>query len=186
MVTLGQGKRTRLGTSLLFLSLLSACALARGTTLGHARMGDQSIAAQGGQAITAVSSLERNGLSVGYRLKTFSGRRKTLIRVSLIFRNHTDSEREIRPRVKLVDRTGKSLNQCTLATFCSIGGAHYSGSVSRGNIQAYQLKRRYRIAPGGTAIGELAFQSRQVAYPLTMYVQIGRETFKFKVVRPRI
>ncbi len=65
-------------------------------------------------------------------------------------------------------------------------GAHYSVSTSRGNIQAYQLKRRYRIAPGGTAVGELAFQSRQVAYPLTMYVQIGRETFKFKVARPRI
>ncbi len=186
MVTLGQGKRTRLGASLLFLSLLSACALACGTTLGHARMSDQSLVVQGGQAITAVSSLERNGLSVSYRIKTFIGRRKKLIRVSLIFRNHTDSAREIRPRVRLVDRTGKSLNKYTLATFCSMVGAHYSVSTSRGNIQAYQLKRRYRIAPGGTAIGELVFHNQQATYPLTLYVQIGRETFEFKVAGPRI
>ncbi len=147
---------------------------------------DQSQVIQGSQEITEVSTLERKGLSVSYGLKTFSGEREKLIRVSLIFRNHTDGEQEIRPRIKLVAGDGRALDAYTLSTFSSVVRARDSASTSGRNIQAYWLKRRYRIPPNGIAIGELVYRDRQVIYPLTLDVQIGRETFEFKVGSPGV
>ncbi len=133
---------------------------------------------QNSQEITPISSIRKNGLSVSYSLKSFDGDNEQLLRLSLIFRSYHDGEKYIRPHVRVVDAQGIALDAYNWSTFGRTRGRD-SGKTAAHDMEAYWLKRSYRIPPEGIAMGELVYHGAHIDYPLRVYVQVGADTFAF-------
>lgn len=189
MMTTDKLHHTRLMTAIMLLSLLSACTLMP-KNWGHGTSADSSAQAAKGEAttvakiiparqeITPASSIEKNGLSISYSLKTIHGKHEKLLRLTLIFKNQANRNRHIWPHIAIMDAQGKRVSSYSLKTLRRIM-SRQAGQVSEQWADMYWIKPSYRIPPNGIAIGELVYHSKQLHFPMKLTVRIYKDYYRF-------
>lgn len=190
MITTGKLHSTRLMVAVTLVSLLGACSLipqksTSGTSASSSAQttnGPTTVAKiiPPRQEITPASSIEKNGLSVSYSLKTIPGKHEQLLRLTLIFKNQANRNRHIWPHIILKDAKGKRVYSYSLKTLRRI--TRRSGSDKQDADQwadMFWIKSNYRIPPHGIAIGELVYHSKQLHFPMKLTIRIYKDYYRF-------
>lgn len=151
------------------------------------------------QEIKPIQSIEKDGLLISYSMLAMPNKKGTLIRLSLVFRNLQDRSRIVRPKILLLDASGKMIRAYTKKGFIKISpglAGQASDNVtnplikndSNGKISAksrikwantYWLRRSYKIPAQGIAIGELVYHCTQLNLPMKLTVNSNKQEFVF-------
>lgn len=154
--------------------------------------------------IIPAQSIEKGGLLVSYSMRAAHDKQGYLIRLSLIFRNLQDKKTIVRPKISLLDASGKKILVYSKTRFIRISSrlagkdsATATNSLFRndGNrkisekwlvkwADMYWLKHSYRIPSQGIAIGELVYHSPQLNLPIKLTVDSNRQQFVFTTRGP--
>lgn len=154
--------------------------------------------------IIPAQSIEKGGLLVSYSMRAAHDKRGYLIRVSLVFRNLQDKNTTVRPKISLLDASGKNILVYSKTRFIKIS-SRLAGKDSEsatnslfrnsGNrkisekwlvkwANLYWLKHSYKIPPEGIAIGELVYHSPQLNLPIRLVVNSNQQEFVFTTRGP--
>jgi hypothetical protein len=151
------------------------------------------------QEIKPTQSIEKDGLLISYSILAMPDNKDTLIRVSLVFRNLQDRSRIVRPKVSLLDASGKKISPYTKKQFIrissrlagktsdivtqSIDKNDGNGKVSEKSriewANTYWLKQSYKIPAQGIAIGELVYRDTHLDLPMKLTVNASKQEFVF-------
>lgn len=149
--------------------------------------------------ITPTQSIEKEGLLISYSLLAIPDKESFLIRISLVFRNLQDRSRIVRPKISLLDASGKKISAYTKAGFIKLSSRlpgkvaekvtkslvkndSHGKSFARSRIEwanTYWLKQTYKLPPQGIAIGELVFHCSQLNLPMKLTVNSNKQEFVF-------
>ncbi len=149
--------------------------------------------------IIPAQSIEKGGLLVSYSMRAAHDKQGYLIRLSLIFRNLQDKKTIVRPKISLLDASGKKILVYSKTRFIRIS-SRLAGKDSESAANSlfrndgkrkisekwlvkwadlYWLKRSYRIPSQGIAIGELVYHSPQLNLPIRLAVNSNQQEFVF-------
>lgn len=149
--------------------------------------------------IIPAQSIEKGGLLVSYSMRAARDKQGYLIRLSLIFRNLQGKKTIIRPKISLLDASGKKILVYTKTRFIRIS-SRLAGKDSESATNSlfrndgkrkisaawlvkwadlYWLKHSYRIPSQGIAIGELVYHSPQLNLPIRLAVNSNHQEFVF-------
>lgn len=151
--------------------------------------------------ITSTQSIEKDGLLISYNLRVIPGREGILIRLSLVFRNRQDQIRVVRPKVWLVEDSGKTISAFTQKGFIGYSSrlagktsAAAANSINKHDMNGKKsaksriqwaktnwLKNSYKLPPQGIAIGELVFHCTQLNLPIKLTVNSNQHEFVFAI-----
>ena len=149
--------------------------------------------------ITSTQSMEKDGLLVSYNLQAIPSKDGFLIRLSLVFRNLQDRSRVVKPKVSLMDASGKMISAYTKKGFIKSSSrlaGKASENVSKSNIKNDRdekrfaksraelantnwLKPSYKMPSKGIAIGELIYHSTHLNLPMKLTVNSNKQEFVF-------
>lgn len=149
--------------------------------------------------ITPTQSIEKEGLLISYSLLAIPDKESFLIRISLVFRNQQDRSRIVRPKISLLDASGKKISAYTKAGFIRFSSRlpgkvadkvtkslvkndSNGKSFAKSRIEwanTYWLKQTYKLPPQGIAIGELVFHCTQLNLPMKLTVNSNKQEFVF-------
>jgi len=149
--------------------------------------------------ITPAQSIEKDGLLVSYSLLAIPNKEGILIRLSLVFRNLQDRSMIVRPKVLLLDASGKKISAYTRTGFIKFSsrlagkvsadvtrslikndsnGKNFAGSRAKW-ANTYWLKHSYKIPSQGIAIGELVYHCTNLIFPMKLTVNSNKQEFVF-------
>ena len=151
------------------------------------------------QEITPAQSIEKNGLLISYSMLSIPNKNGFLLRLSLVFRNLLDRSMIVRPKVLLLDASGKKIRAYTKKEFIRISSRlaeETSDIVNKSIIKndsngkdaaksriewanAYWLKQSYKIPAQGIAIGELVYHCTHLDLPMKLTVNANKQEFVF-------
>jgi hypothetical protein len=149
--------------------------------------------------IIPTESLEMDGLLIRYSMLAIPHKTGFLLRLSLVFRNLQDHNMIIRPKILLLDASGKKIKAYSKNEFLKMSSRLSeqaseivtksiieSGSNERISAKSriewantYWLKSRYKISSQGIAIGELVFHGAHLNLPIKLTVKSNRRKFIF-------
>ena len=149
--------------------------------------------------ITPTQSIEKEGLLISYSLLAIPEKTGYLVRLSLVFRNLQDRSRIVRPKISLLDASGKKISAYTKAGFIKfssrlpgktadkvtkslIKNDSNGKSFAKSRIEwanTYWLKQTYKMPAQGIAIGELVYHCTQLNLPMKLTVNSNKQEFVF-------
>lgn len=154
--------------------------------------------------IDPIGSNEIDGLLVRYSLLVIPDQKGYLLRLSLVFRNLQHRTMIIRPKVLLLDASGKQISAYSKDGFIRIASAsagkapdivsktilgtdrdEYVSAKSRTDFaDTFWLKPRYKIPARGIAIGVLVYHGTDLKPPLKLTVHTYKRKFLFTAKAP--
>lgn len=201
--------------------LLSSCALLQAPTDASSRIPEhidksEAKSSHSGKAANApqeyddsfeikpAGSIQKAGLLVSYSMLVIPDRKSYLLRLSLVFRNLEHRTMIVRPKIRLLDASKKTISAYNKDGFVRISTKEvkkapdvfsrtilgrdrneYISAQSRIDwADAYWLKSRYRIPPHGIAIGVLIYHGADLNQPVRLTVHSGKRSFIFYAKAP--
>ncbi len=146
------------------------------------------------QVMSPAEGIERDKLLVSYSMKVIPAETGNLVKISIIFRNMKDKRTYIRPKISLTDSKGALIRAYTKKGFLkltsqdkAIGSANDKQRAASEKIawaNAYWLKDKFHIPPGGIEIGELIYHCTSLTFPMKLTVNSALQNFVFTISEP--